>query len=243
MARGWVLLDLANTNVFRAVHRPNPVLLGDRLDGFLTSLVADLLGFFPAGFWEFSVRLYDGWFDAAGSGTDLYNMIRSHLQRTYPIRGRRFRLFVEMALSPLATPEHRLIDTYREERGFRRYHMNVLGAPPRECHVPGACAVFHLRSWARGRCPTSDCLVSVQDVASYRQQKLVDTTLVADTVWLAMQGDAVVVVSEDEDVIPGLLTAKSFGGVVAWVCGTPQPRGPYLGVITNAEVGYIHANS
>jgi hypothetical protein len=196
----------------------------------------------PAGFWELDVRLYDGWFDAAGEGTDLHYMMRRCVRDTYPTRKRGYRLFVEIAASTLAAPQYRLIDTFREQTGLTRYHTAVRQDLPGSCFLPSGCPLPHLRSWFKGRCPTPDCTVVADDVASFRQQKLVDTALVADLVWAASRGETVVVASDDEDVIPGLITAKSFGGLVAWASAAHSPRAPYAPIISLNDIRYIECS-
>src|SRR5262249_13327947 len=104
---------------------------------------------------------------------------------------------------------------------------------------PGSCAIAQLRSWIKGRCPAAQCPVASQEAAHFRQQKLVDTALVADVVWGASQGRTIVVVSDDEDVIPGLLTARSYGSTVAWACRADRPREPYATLIARRGVEYL----
>lgn len=234
-----VLVDLANSSVFRGVHNPNPPLVGGRLDDYITSLADKLEEFVAGNFPEFRVRLYDGWFDAQGYGSDLYRMVRAHVRGSYPTRKRRYRLFVDLAEAPLAVPGERLIDTYRVQSGLTRYHVAVMDTAPAACAIPEECAVVPLRSWIKGRCPVRPCPVTVDDAAVFRQQKLVDTAIVADLVWSGSQGGRVIVASDDEDIIPGLLAARAFGIDVGWASRFEKPREPYAGVIARHGIGYI----
>ena len=81
--------------------------------------------------------------------------------------------------------------------------------------------------------------MTLSEAARYREQKLVDTTLVTDAAWTGSQGTSVVIVSDDEDVIPGLVTARAFGVDVAWACRAPRPREPYRLLILNNQIEYI----
>lgn len=177
---------------------------------------------------EFNLRLYDGWFDGSGIGTDLFEMLRIHLRTAYPVRFRRARVFVQAAAELVAAPGQTIVDTARTGTGLTRYHLSIAQPPYASCTAPpGDCLAWHLRSWLKGRCPhESGCPVTPDDVLSYRYQKLVDTSLVADAVFLASNGNSVAVVSDDEDVIPGIITAASFGNRAFWV-SSKVPRAPY----------------
>jgi hypothetical protein len=239
MERVLVLIDLSNTTVFRGVHRPNPALIGARLDEFLTGVVDRAYSVWTRTFREFVFRLYDGWFDGTGTGTQLYELLRFHLRSAYPTRKRLYRVFVELAEAPLASRDGRLLDTFRQYPGLTRHHIAVVADPPVACHSPAACGIAHLRSWIRGNCPVGDCSVASTDAAHFRQQKLIDACLVADAIWGASQGQEIVVVTDDEDVIPGLITARWFGSPITWACRSTRPRSPYDALITRHGIGYL----
>jgi hypothetical protein len=234
-----VLVDLSNTTVFRGVHRPNPAILGARLDEYLTSLGDRVQLAVVQQFCDLYFRLYDGWFDVTGAGTELYSMLRRHIGDAYPTRRRFYRMFVEIADAPLAARGDRLIHTFREQRGLTRHHIGLMPDSPVDCSLPGMCAVSQLRSWIKGKCPVDSCPVNTDQVSYFRHQKLVDTALVADIVWGASQGRTIVVVSDDEDVIPGLLTARSYGRLITWACRSAKPREPYATIIARRGVEYL----
>ncbi len=234
-----VLVDLSNTTVHRGVYRPNRAIIGGRLD-LLVRRTAELIVAGRGSFQELTFRLYDGWYDETGTGTDLYGMLRSHLREDYPTRQRNFRVFVEIAEALAASPEDRLAETSREQRGIDRYPVSVESITPATCSNPTSCSVSVLRGWLKGACPhLSGCSVRSKDIASFRYQKLVDTSLVADAVWLATRRQSIAIVSDDEDVIPGLLTARSLGSDVTWVGTTAKPRPPYMDILVKHGVGYI----
>jgi len=199
-----------------------------------------ILAELPATLHEMRFRLYDGWYDGDGAETDLHGMVKGHVQRTYPTLRRRVRLFAEIAESAVVSPDDCFVDTYRRQRGLSRYAVSVSRTPAPACAAPLACAVDQLRAWFKGACPhLSGCQVTSQDVASFAYQKLVDTTLVADAIWLASQKHTIAVVSEDEDVLPGLITARFYGMSVFWLGHTVAPRAPYTHMIYKHKIQYV----
>ncbi|MGD0013096.1 MAG: hypothetical protein ABSD56_01535 [Bryobacteraceae bacterium] len=234
-----MLVDLANTTVFRRVHNPNPAIIGARLDEFLSTIGERAQTFAQAEFCDVRFRLYDGWFDAEGNGTQLYRMVRQHIREAYPTRRRTFRAFVDVAEGPLAATGERLLDTFRIQGGLTRHHISVVAEPPAACALPRECPLAALRSWVKGRCPVPTCSVQSEEAASFHQQKLVDTALVADLVWGGSQGTKVLVVSDDEDVLPGLITARAFGATVGWTCRSDRPRGVYAPLIARHGIEYF----
>lgn len=231
-----VLIDLANTMVFRGVHRPNRDIVGARLDRVLHPVAETVAVRVPTPVDNIRFRLYDGWFDEDGYGTELHGLVRAHL-RNYPTKLRSYRLFVSIAEGPAALPSGRLVHTYRKEKGFCRYPVNLRPERPEACASPSSCPLRVLHGWFQGGCPLeAGCEVTAEDIATYDHQKLVDSTLVADAVWYAAQGFGVAVLSEDEDVIPGLLTARAFGNFVAWLCRSGRARTPYDQIIATSGV-------
>lgn len=75
-----------------------------------------------------------------------------------------------------------------------------------------------------------------EDVGETEHQKLVDSCIVADAIWFASKEEDVAVVSEDEDVIPGLLTASAFKRNVVWLNPAQGPRSWYLGPLQSQKV-------
>ncbi len=234
-----ILIDLANTTVFRGVHKPNPHVIGARLETFLGTLLQRAQVFAEERFCEFRIRLYDGWFDENGQGTELHGLIRQHLRGAYPIRRRGYRLFVDQAEAPIAANEERILHTFRVQAGLTRYHLSIVTDSPSACANRSHCGINSLRSWAKGQCPVPNCPIMVVDTAHYRQQKLVDTALVADLVWAASRRRKILVVSDDEDVLPGLITARAFGSKIGWVCRSDHPRPPYAIAIARQQIEYV----
>jgi hypothetical protein len=234
-----VLIDLANTGVLRGIHRPNPEIIGARLDSFLSSLTEKVHLGLERDFSEFHVRLYDGWFAEDGRATDLHNMIRTHPRSIYPTRRRNYRIVVEVADAPMAAKGDRLLNTFRVRPGLGPRHVTLTAEPVAGCLKPNECAIAGLRTWINGNCSQLGCRVSTAEAACFREQKLVDTALVSDAVWIGSQGKYLVVVSDDEDVIPGLITARAYGTGVAWANRSERPRDPYTLLITKHRISHI----
>ncbi len=235
-----VLVDLANTPVFRGLYRPNQALVGARLDELILRTSDLIVVGLPARLHEVRFRLYDGWYDCEGVGTDLHGMVRGHVRQTYPTLRRRLRVFAEIAQSAVVSPDDCFVDTYRQQRGLSRYPVSISRTPTPACAAPLSCAVNELRTWFKGTCPhLSGCHATSQDVAGFGYQKLVDTTLVADAIWLASQKQMIAVVSEDEDVLPGLITARFYGSPVLWLGHTVAPRAPYSDLVRKHKIRYV----
>ena len=234
-----VLADLANVSVYRRLYRPNPPILRQRLRSFLHKLV-DRLRSSSAQLAEFRIRLYDGWFDEQGNGTELHGMLKRIVYEDYPTRFRRARVFVELAIAPAAYPRLLLRGTCRVVPGISTRKIRFRTGLPGICPAPMHCPIVQLQIWARGACPNQPaCQVRTSDIASHRTQKLVDTSIASDAVWFAANGKPVAIVSDDEDVIPALLSARALGTRVVWACRGAAPRESYAALLDEAEVEYV----
>jgi hypothetical protein len=227
-----VLVDLGNTSHFRNLVSPNPIIVGDRIDTLLTTSVDSFLPIFSLSF-EAHFRLYHGWFDDIGQPTDLHYLSTKHLRERYPTRTKRARIFAELGEAPASLGTCQLHHTMRVERGLPPFSLIFVDEIPKGCKHPDNCALFEFKKWIKGRCPRhkEGCSVLISDVISHRRQKLIDTMLVADLVWFATHGENVAVVSDDEDVIPGLLCASTSAVDVYWICRNGQPREQYESLI------------
>ncbi len=234
-----VLVDLNNTNVARGVHKPNPNILADRLDTLVRSLSNAITTERP-GLWNLHFRLYDGWFDEQGRGSERYEMLRKKVYDLYPTRTRTARHFVSMATALAAQPDIGIPHTLRVIEGLPTRGKISLSVGAPGCAYPSNCSIASLKSWVRGGCSLiPDCRVETTSVASHTIQKLVDTAVVSDTIWYASHGQSVAVVSDDEDVIPGLITARAFGAKVMWISRWPRVRLPYSTAIRQGGVEFI----
>ncbi|MYA07357.1 MAG: hypothetical protein F4060_09235 [Holophagales bacterium] len=189
-------------------HRP--ATYADHADA-LEELVGLLLGAATAlqprpGFLK--IRLYGGWHDErTNRTTDAREMLGAIARRHYPTL-RPLRVFVSLADSLIALPRYELRHTLRLWNGIGRPRTRRHGA----CAYPDTCPLGDLREWARGSCPKRpDCSVKTREAVLTERQKLVDTSMVADTMHLARHTstDWIAVVSNDDDILPGLLAAAA----------------------------------
>lgn len=85
-----------------------------------------------------------------------------------------------------------------------------------------------LQEWWAGRCPSESCGVKLADVGESFRQKMVDALIVADatTVTWNEDADAVVIMSDDDDMIPAML-AIAVGGCVPLLMRRQQSNDTY----------------
>ena len=112
---------------------------------------------------------------------------------------------------------------------------------PDSCAHSTNCPLDDLRQWQKKRCPRhNDCPVKTRDAIGAERQKLVDTAIVADTMYLARYHgrDWVAVVSNDDDILPGLLSgAADHERLMLATVARTQPSA-YAGLLTRMSVAY-----
>jgi hypothetical protein len=231
----YALVDYDNQRPPRFGHRasegrrPN---LRDHED-YLTALVRGLLELrdrLAPDFLELRVRLYGGWISTIpGERTEAGDMVSQAIMRLgHSTRVPRTRLFLQLAESLLTAPDELLIGTFRSSR-WRGEVLRFLAQPPECPDSPTACSLISAFSrWSRGRCPRSPaCSVHTAQVVSTDSQKLVDAMLIADTISGAVHERAhVLLVSMDDDMVPGALSARVLGGDITVVrFGRRDPSG------------------
>ena len=164
------------------------------------------------------VRLYGGWFEggiltrhASQLVSDL-SSIRfpmQHPKRVGVLPGR-----IALADGSLALASRAYGGTLRQRSGIKRVAL-LDGQLPRSCAEPQNCAVQALKKLARrdSTCPTTTCSVRNHEAFKHKEQKMVDTLLVLDTLHLAAASPAarVVVASDDLDLVPALDVAAASG--------------------------------
>jgi uncharacterized LabA/DUF88 family protein len=166
------------------------------------------------------MRLYGGWTDDEfGSRTDVGAMVATVILRHGRTRLRNVRMVAELAETLLQIPDAPLYRTLRQSK-WRGERLSLREKPAGCADIGASCGHYEtLRSWAlRERCPDyPTCNVKSEECVEQRGQKLVDTMIVADTVSGAIAGQRVIVVSRDDDVVPGILAASRLGGRVTLI--------------------------
>lgn len=189
-------------------------------EDYLAKLVQGLLRFrgqLEEEFVELRIRLYGGWSGMpSGERTETGDMVATALRRVgTSSRLRATRIRVELAECLLLAPEQPIHGTFRSMR-WRGEALRVSDHPLHCAEAPSRCAAIEgLYRWARGRCPRNpECRVLSEDAVISQGQKLVDSMLVADTIAATHVSKHVVAVSMDDDMIPGLLSARQLGAIV-----------------------------
>lgn len=195
----------------------------DKIVEIVTKLATELI---PAPT-EIKLRLYGGWHDATTNTTTLARDIIGKITRKYFPTRKTFRIFVEASDSLYCQPEFPLSHTVRKWYGFVPFRIEFALD---NCNDKSPnCPLYALELWRKGRCPNQPiCQVkSSESIVSVRQ-KLVDTSIVADTIFLASQTDDwVVSISNDDDIIPGVLTASKLSGRAKLVRVDRKKASPY----------------
>ncbi len=184
------------------------------------------------------LRLYGGWHDEQTDGpTHSRQALGAVARRRYPAGRHPCRVFVGMADSLMALRHHDLKHTLRLWNGLPPLRVQR----PDSCAHPANCPLEDLRQWQKNRCPRrTDCPVETRDALVTERQKLVDTAIVADTIYLARYHtlDWVAVVSNDDDILPGLLSgAAEHDRLMLLTVARTQPSA-YAGLLSRMSVAY-----
>lgn len=158
---------------------------------------------------EITLRLYGAWHAAqSANATDNYGQLMP-VVRNYPTRRSGYRVKVQIAQGPIEHPGIELENTLRVTPGLPIIRFNDPYGTP--CGSPANCRITELAQWQKGRCPAAGCAVTDFDAVASVSQKTVDTLLCCDLLSLAFRGqeDWLAVLSDDDDMVPGLLAAAA----------------------------------
>jgi len=170
------------------------------------------------------LRLYGGWYEQ-NIPTRTAQQLQTDIQLNFPRRmnitnNGNFHsaiIIVEMALTLIIDPNNHLFSTYRQRgmpHGLRCYHPNSLGCTNHSCPLIDVHAFINT-----GRCNTQCCNIRSQDMIYRGEQKLVDTMVMCDLIYLASDNDydSVIIVSSDDDFWPGIKTAIIMGTYIVHI--------------------------
>lgn len=174
--------------------------------------------FFSKNMGVCEIRLYGGWYEG-DTLSMLSQQLSVRMQNEFPtvIRFIRdngqvaiIRTTAELAFSLLEDPSHHLFNTYRRKgrpSNLRVESPSTVGCNSTTCPLP---LVKKLLS--KGRCPTSGCISGGNTLVYRHEQKLVDTMLTCDLIYLANQEcDYLFIVSADDDFLPPIRTLMLRG--------------------------------
>ena len=182
----------------------------------------------PAGT-RVATRFYGGWYDqhqlsssAQALTRDIDNNFPSILALPTLGRGRTVPVSAELALALSISPTAELMNTYRIRSAPPS--LRAQSYPFAGCALGGSgCPLLGTYQLVRKRrCPDPKCSVRLKDVITRPEQKLVDTMLTADLVYVAtLWPSTVIVASNDDDLWPAIHTAVNLGTTVHHV----HPKG------------------
>ena len=167
------------------------------------------------------VRLYGGWYRSnqlSRRAQELSIQIKHYYPDTLALGTANMRrsvfISVVLARSLLIDPSRDILNTYRVRGVPSNLHPKAF--PFQTCAQKAMCPLVGAHTLLRtGRCPDSSCGVRIADVITRHEQKLVDTMLTADLIHAASSGISdIVVVTDDDDLWPGIRTAIYIGAFV-----------------------------
>lgn len=227
-----VLVDFDNVPV--AITNQGPVHLADLI---FTKLAPTL----PADCRSLELRLYSGW-DKDGRLTKRAQDLSAVLPSKFP------KLFRAMHTTPPTPVMIRAVLAQSLECAPKKLFSKTLRTMPFakqvSCLRPSAVACRNANCpieaisvfLTTGYCPADGCRTTPSALISTTEQKLVDSMLIADLIHLAHSGEqSVAIVSSDDDMWPGIITAVHAGAHVLHIqTSGVQPYLPYLQV-TNGK--------
>jgi len=176
-----------------------------------------------------AVRLYGGWM-VNGVLTQTASQVLSAvaLARVFPLfctnrAGTVIRGDIRLANELLCLPEISWQHTCTTRQGAPRLRMNGRRKPSGCYEDPATCFVAKVEKFTRSLgsvCPVPGCNVTNREAFQRLQQKMVDTLMVCDLLHLAAISDsenAVIVASDDWDVLPSLAAAAHGGLRTSWI--------------------------
>lgn len=180
------------------------------------------------------VRVYGGWYEGSSLSRKAQD-VGNEIQRDFPYtigitagKGRRpVTMTAGLALSQLCEPARHLLDTFRLKGRPRT--VRVLAKEAVECEDPD-CPLPSLKELLKtGRCPKSGCVVGRDDLVYRKEQKIVDTMLACDLLFLRDDAtvDRIALVSGDDDFLPPLRAVLLKGkSIVRFLTMTNARRAP-----------------
>jgi len=156
-------------------------------------------------------RLYGGWYNEDSLSKDAEILQKMIFKRNNPFIKRRgkglhfLKIYTTLALSLISNESKNLFFTYRE----KKFPRNIKCYDPDNalCDNPNCDALTLLRFFTK-KYKTPCCHRGIKELLFRGEQKLVDSMIVSDAVFLALHKDVspVVIVSSDDDIWPAIET-------------------------------------
>jgi hypothetical protein len=154
-------------------------------------------------------RLYGGW-DENDRATFLGDLVAASIRKNSFGR-RSMSVQLELASSLLEWPSWRLQNTVRLSPGLPWFRTRT-NHPSCPRSSGDSCSLSLVERWQRGHCPDSSCSLEPDQVFSKRRQKLVDSAITCDAIYLARREPEswLIIATDDDDLIPGLVSASTM---------------------------------
>lgn len=165
---------------------------------------------------KITIRLYGGWFEGqliTRKAQQLANEIEGSFPDVYTDMASNNRIIVntEMAYSLICNSSNHLFHTYRTRAVY--YGLKVKNSADLGCTDPNCPFEILSQMLSKNRC----LICNKPDVQShfYRsEQKLVDTMLSSDIIFLSFQKMPLLIITTDDDFWPAIRTGVSLGGQI-----------------------------
>lgn len=160
------------------------------------------------------VRLYGGWYDK-NNITQRAQKLSSEILADFPtvvnppITANNVVVNVELAYSMLIAPKEHLLETYR----IRGYPADLQCDIPRNHGCTSQnCPINHIYEFINfQKCKGQCCSIIPSDILYRGEQKLVDSMITNDLLFLVMDNSKpIVIVSSDDDFWPSIRTALAL---------------------------------
>lgn len=172
---------------------------------------------FLQGYDRINIRLYGGWYSTT-SMTQRAQLLASklhppafpkHMNLVLPQATTKFTVNVELAHALKVEPARTVMHTYRTNRratGVQAHPPQKFSCSSPECPLP---AIHKFISTAS--CHVPGCSVTCAEVLFKNEQKLVDTMIATDLIYLALTGESpICIVSSDDDLWPPIRLALTY---------------------------------
>lgn len=176
---------------------------------------------FKSGRADCEIRLYGGWYEKDVM-TPLSQKISAAIQNEFPavirvptIDGNVCTMVTsaELAVALLEEPAHHLFNTYRKK--WRPNNIRVETPANIGCTNTGCVLPLAKKLLQTGGCAVEGCDPKSVPLVYRHEQKIVDTMLTCDLIYLAQQEcDVLLIVSNDDDFLPPIRTLLLRGANV-----------------------------
>lgn len=164
-------------------------------------------------------KIYGGWYHES-IFTRLAQAVSSEISKSFPKyfkckNGNTFAVIPQLARSIEAEPSRDIYYTYRTRSYVNKIHSlheDDLGCNSAAC--PSKVVINFLK---KKKCQVESCTTKQKDILFKKEQKIVDAMLVADIVYLGKPNTNICVVSSDDDILPGILSALTNGARILHV--------------------------